>query len=244
MAYIKNFEKSETKHQRMVQAPKSNYDPEDNATVKPVKSSQKDFFREHIEQYHDFISWARWFPDLFLDLIKPETGGINLHFDQRVFLRCICRFYSVYGVFPRGWSKTWSEVASMFIIAILYPGITMSLTAQTKANAAELLKDKYDEITRQFPLLKNEMYKPRVSKDDFELNFVNGSRIDVLANAQTSKGQRRNRIQIEESALIDADTFDDALKPIVEIGRTTKGKLGINDPLELNQQINFFTTAG
>ena len=43
----------------MVQAPKSNYDPEDNATVKPVKSSQKDFFREHIEQYHDFISWAR-----------------------------------------------------------------------------------------------------------------------------------------------------------------------------------------
>lgn len=59
MAYIKNFEKSETKHQRMVQAPKSNYDPEDNATVKPVKSSQKDFFREHIEQYHDFISWAR-----------------------------------------------------------------------------------------------------------------------------------------------------------------------------------------
>ena len=132
----------------------------------------------------------------------------------------------------------------MFIIAILYPGITMSLTAQTKANAAELLKDKYDEITRQFPLLKNEMYKPRVSKDDFELNFVNGSRIDILANAQTSKGQRRNRIQIEESALIDADTFDDALKPIVEIGRTTKGKLGINDPLELNQQINFFTTAG
>lgn len=132
----------------------------------------------------------------------------------------------------------------MFIIAVLYPGITMSLTAQTKANAAELLKDKYDEITRQFPLLKNEMYKPRIAKDDFELNFVNGSRIDVLANAQTSKGQRRNRIQIEESALIDAQTFDDALKPIVEIGRTTRGKLGIIDPLELNQQINFFTTSG
>lgn len=140
--------------------------------------------------------------------------------------------------------NTWGEVISMFIIAILYPGITMSLTAQTKANAAELLKDKYDEITRQFPLLKNEMLRPRITKDDFELTFTNGSRIDVLANAQTSKGQRRNRIQIEESALIDNVTFEDALKPIVEIGRITGGNLGVPDPLELNQQINFFTTSG
>lgn len=614
MAYIQNFEKPETKHARMSRAPTSNHEAWDNPTVKPVSKGQKDFFHTHIKQYSDLIAWMRWYPDLFLDLIRPDTGGINLHFDQRVFLRCICRFYSVYGVFPRGWSKcvsgntyiytnqgvlpirtffsneengiedytpkldlqivnkehkheeidrgvyngykntkkivtnygfelecsynhpimiqkkngeidfvlasdiregdkvlistkndiwgkdielninkeeirgkkkfntpevmseelaliigyligdgcvsrrdrvifsnidedilnryalyigslgltlrkenkcdyvcyglgfrdflcqlgfdyiksdkkkipncimrapknivrktlqgifdtdgyvetegnkigitskskdlieqihllllnfgiissvksivnkkynhtfytlriygeninkfqkeigftcsrkikvldeackkeritntdkykenyfldeivsikdskshvydisvpdthsfvsngfishnTWGEVISMFIIAILYPGITMSLTAQTKANAAELLKDKYDEITRQFPLLKNEMYKPRVAKDDFELNFVNGSRIDVLANAQTSKGQRRNRIQIEESALIDAQTFDDALKPIVEIGRTTRGKLGMIDPLELNQQINFFTTSG
>ena len=140
--------------------------------------------------------------------------------------------------------KTWGEVISMIILAILYPGITMALTAQTKANAAELLKDKYDEIMRQYPLLKNEILKVRQSKDDFELTFVNGSRIDVLANAQSSKGQRRNKIQIEESALIDNYTFEDALKPIVEIGRTTQGKLGTINPLELNQQINFFTTSG
>ena len=150
--------------------------------------------------------------------------------------------------------KTWGEVISMIILAILYPGITMALTAQTKANAAEkdavkknvlkLLKDKYDEIMRQYPLLKNEILKVRQAKDDFELTFVNGSRIDVLANAQSSKGQRRNKIQIEESALIDNYTFEDALKPIVEIGRTTQGKLGTINPLELNQQINFFTTSG
>lgn len=120
----------------------------------------------------------------------------------------------------------------------------MAMTAQTKANATELLKDKYDEITRQYPWFKNEILKVRSAKDDFELTFVNGSRIDVLANAQTSKGQRRNRIQIEESALIDNYTFEDALKPIVEIGRTTQGKLGTTDPLEINQAISFFTTSG
>lgn len=44
MAYIKNFEKPETKHQRMSQVPTSNYDPWDNPTVKPSSKNQNDFF--------------------------------------------------------------------------------------------------------------------------------------------------------------------------------------------------------
>lgn len=53
-------------------------------------------------KYIDFASWMIWYPDLFLDLIKPEEGGINLHSDQRIFLRCALRFFSMYGCFPRG----------------------------------------------------------------------------------------------------------------------------------------------
>ena len=88
------------------------------------------------------------------------------------------------------------------------------------------------------------MFKPKKSKDTFELQFTNGSIIDSLANAQTSKGNRRHEIKIEESALVDNITFEDALKPIVEIGRTTKGQMGISSPFELNQKIDFFTTSG
>lgn len=245
MAYIHNMEQPEKRRARGASGDFSdNNDPLDNPTIKMNTNETQSFLNKHIDQYVAFISWARWYPDLLLDLITPEKGGIHLTFDQRVFLRCMSRFVSLYGVFPRGYGKTWAEIISSFLVAILYPGITIALSAQTKANAAELLKDKYDEITRQYPLLKNEMYKPKASKDDFELKFTNGSRIDVLANAQTSKGQRRNRIQIEESALIDNYTFEDALKPIVEIGRTTTGKLGMVDPLELNQKIDFYTTSG
>lgn len=250
MASIKNYERPERRKARMVNDRPSDYDPLDNSPVEPLQEARRDFFNSHLKQYTELISFFRWYPDLFLDMMRqrdPITNkpkdGVYIHFDQRVFLRCICRFTSVYGVFPRGWSKTWSEVISMFVIAILYPGITMSLTAQTRENAAKLLKDKYDEITKQYPLLKNEMLKPKISRDIFELEFVNGSKIDNLANAQSSKGTRRNRIQIEESALIDNDLFEDALKPIVEIGRMTVGS-GIVNPLELNQQINFFTTSG
>ena len=202
-------------------------------------------FEKNIEKYKQFLSWCRWYPDLFLDLIKPESGGITLYADQRVFMRAILRFQSVYGVFPRGYGKTFCEVACLILIAIFYPGIELALTAQTKENASELLKDKYDEMMKYYPILENEILgKPKFVKGDSEILFTNGSRIDILANAQTSKGQRRKRISIEESALLNNQLFEDALEPIVEVKRMTVGKLSIVDPEELNQQINFFTTSG
>lgn len=209
------------------------------------KEEQKSSFEKNLPKYIEFASWILWYPDLFLDLIKPHEGGINLHSDQRIFLRCATRFFSLYGCFPRGWGKTWGEVAAMFIVAICYPNIELALTAQTKENAAELLKDKTTELLRQYPMFENELAKkPKFQRGDAEVLFKNSARIDILANSQTSKGQRRKRINIEESALLDNVTFEDALKPIVEVSRYTCGKLAIVNPEELNQQINFYTTPG
>lgn len=140
--------------------------------------------------------------------------------------------------------NTFNEVVVMFIACVLYPGIEFALTAQTKENAAELLKDKYNDITKKYPWFKNEIFDQKFSKNDAEIKFLNGSRIDILANSQTSKGQRRNAIMIEESALLDDFTFQDALFPIVEHGRLTAGKLAIKNPEELDQKVNFYTTAG
>lgn len=198
----------------------------------------------NIKNWTYFCSYARWYPDLFLDLIKPEKGGLNLHFDQRVYLRAMLRFASFYGVFPRGYGKTFDEVLASILVCVFFPEISISLTAQTKENAAELLKDKYNEIIRFYPMLENEVVKANFAKGNAEIKFRNGSVLDNLANAQSSKGQRRKRMNIEESALIDDVTFQDALKPIVEVPRVCVGKYSITDPEELHQQINFFTTAG
>lgn len=211
-----------------------------------IEKAQNDsVFGKNLYKYVQFCSWARWWPDLFLDLIKPETGGIALHPDQRIYLRCIMRFVSLYGVFPRGYSKTYTEVLAMELVGVFFPGIETALTAQSKENAAELLRDKHLEIMKHFPMLENEVRgKPRFSKNDAEINFKSDSRIDNLANSNTSKGQRRKRISIEEAALLNDALFQDCLRPIVEIGRSTVGKLAVTDPCELNQQINFFTTSG
>lgn len=167
-----------------------------------------------------------------------------MHLDQRIYLRVMLRFVSFYGVFPRGYGKTFDEVLASILACVFFPEITISLSAQTKENAADLLKDKYNEIIRFYPMLKNEVDKANFAKGDALIVFNNGARLDNLANSQTSKGQRRKRMNMEESALIDNDTFLDALLPIVEVPRVCVGKYSITDPEELNQQINFFTTAG
>lgn len=172
-------------------------------------------------------------PVVSIEESTAETGDINMP-DTNSW---ICN-----GVVSH---NTFLEVLSLFLVCMFYPNIEVAMTAQTQANAAKMLKDKYTEIIRFWPVLQDEIHgKPSFGKDTAEIRFNNGSIFNVLANNQNSKGQRRKRINIEESALLDAFTFDDALKPIVDFPRYTSGKLAIVNPEEISQRISFFTTAG
>ena len=201
-------------------------------------------FGKNLWNYYQFVSWAKWYPDRFIELFKSEESNMQLHYDQSIFMRCDVRFQSMYGVFSRGYAKTYTEVLDDFIVAILHPNITLSVTAQTRENAAALLQDKTNEILTHYPLLENEIEYKRFSKNDAIIKMKNGATITNLANAQTSKGRRRHRIKIEESALLNNALFEDALAPIVEVPRTTSGSLALVDPEEMNFQIHFFTTSG
>lgn len=59
-------------------------------------------FGNDIKKYVEFASFWNWYPDLALDIFAPDEGGLKLHLDQRVFMRCGTRFFSEYGCFPRG----------------------------------------------------------------------------------------------------------------------------------------------
>lgn len=226
---------------------KNRYDvrnPALNPTVTARGINEVDSFTRNLHKYMDFVSWARWYPDLWWDLITPQTGGIRLDLDQRVYLRCIARFVSNYMVFPRGYGKTLLEVMGMVHAAIWHPDIEITMTAQTRENAAKLVEEKFREILRFYPLIQNEILgKPQFSKDSVEIVFTSGGRIDIMANAQSSKGARRKRLNVEESALLNNQLFEDVLEPIVNVPRRTIGKQALINPEELNGQINFFTTS-
>lgn len=220
------------------------YNPEFSNNVSATGKKEEDGFNGNLDKWTDFLAWARWNFDLFLDLITPEEGGIRLDLDQRVFMRSMGRFVSVYGVFPRGYGKTMVEILCMYITAILYPDITLSMSAQTREASAKFFHEKHREIIKFYPLIGNEIAKkPIMSKDTIEITFTSGAIITNLANTQSSKGLRRHRLNMEESALINDEVFQDALEPIPNIPRRTIGKQSAINPEELNGQMHFLTTA-
>lgn len=134
------------------------------------------------------------------------------------------------------------QIMVAYHTAICFPNITLAITASTKESAVKIWKEKHDEILRFYPTMADEIKSANFSKDTGRIEFQNGAVIDNLANAQQSKGLRRRRGSLEESALIDKDLYEDALEPIFNIPRVTM--TGEIDPQELNGQINRFSTSG
>jgi ribonucleoside-diphosphate reductase alpha chain len=239
MAGYKNFQSNNKKYTRVEN--RSVYDPEHNPTVKAVTDGQMSIFEQNIDKWVEFMSWAKFYPDLFVDLISQ--GGIKLHTDQRIFLRAAVRYYGLYGVFSRGWGKTFLEVLASIIICILYPGTTFAISAQTKEASAKILGVKAKELLKMIPMLEKEIFKKNFSAKNAEIIFRNGSELNILINGTSSLGQRRHRIAIEESAQMNNNTYRQVIRPIVMMPRPTAGKNKIHYPPEPNHSISFFTTS-
>ena len=118
------------------------------------------------------------------------------------------------------------------------------MSAQTRENAASISEEKHNEIMRWFPLMRNEIAKASFTKDTVEVVFTSGAIYSVLANTQSTKGQRRRRINVEESCLLNNDFFKDILEPVVNVARRTVGYQSVVNPYELNGMINYLTTSG
>lgn len=217
-----------------------------NATFEtPFKHSDinGNIIQKNISQFALFCAFIRWMPDIYYDMITPLSGTkITLSLYQRIMMRALSRFPQNYFCIPRGGAKTLVHLMVAYHTAICYPNITIAITSTTKENAVKIWKEKHDEILRYYPSIADEIRSINFSKDTGRVEWQNGSVIDNLANSQSSKGLRRRRGGLEESAQIDKDLYEDALEPIFNIPRNTMS--GDIDPTELNGQINRFSTSG
>ena len=75
-----------------------------------IQLEDESTFGKHLWNYYEFISWAKWYPDLYVELFKGKDSNRQLHFDQRTFMRADMRFMSMYGTFSRGYAKTYTEM--------------------------------------------------------------------------------------------------------------------------------------
>lgn len=193
------------------------------------------------------IAFYREYPDLFVDFVKGPDSNFKFFFYQRVFLRVVMRHRKVYATFPRAYSKSFLSMMVLMLRCILYPGSELFITTGGKEQAASITIAKIDEICRLIPALNNEINWDRgmskKSKDNVEYIFKNGSKINILAARESSRGQRRTGGLMEECVLIDQNALNEIIIPTTNVDRYLPD--GTRHPEEVvNKSQIYITTAG
>lgn len=207
------------------------------------------FVKENYDVISQYIDFFIAYPDLFLDLIKPQSSNFSLFFYQRVVLRAIMRYKEVYITACRAFSKSFLSILGIMLQCIFIPGTKRFICAPNKTQAAQIAKEKITEIYDKFPLLRREVIGGDVSdtpgnfgKDYVTLKFRNGSQFDVVGALDSQRGGRRNGGLIDEIRDHDEVALNEIVLPLLNVSRRLPDNT-VNER-EPNQQVLCMTSAG
>nr|DAQ66931.1 MAG TPA: large terminase [Caudoviricetes sp.] len=155
----------------------------------------------------------------------------------------MCRFAYNFEVLSRGYGKTTFELLAIYIMAILYPRTTWSMSAQTLQTSAGFFSDKHADIMQFYPIIAQEIDgKVKITDNAVEICFKNGSVVTNVTNGSNAKGLRRNGITFEEAALMSFTNYRDNTEPLTSEELKSPRYQSVYDPYCRNKQ-NFVTTA-
>lgn len=194
------------------------------------------------EVFRQYASFWRAYPDIFIDTITPKDSKFKLFFYQRLFLRICFRYRYVYATFTRAFSKSFLSILALYLKCIFFPGIKLFICSGGKEQAANIAKEKIEEIWELFPILHREIKHHHFSKDYVKLTFQNGSKMDIVAVQNSTRGGRRHAGLIEEAILVDGQKLSEVIIPLMNVDRRAKN--GEVDPNEPHKAQVYVTTAG
>ena len=195
-----------------------------------------------------YIAYWREYPDIFVEFLcgnNPEN--FQLYFYQRLFLRAVMRHRYAYATFPRAYSKSFLSVLILMLRCVLFPGAHLFVTTGGKEQAAGIAREKAEELCKLIPGLKNEIDWTRgatkASKNMVEYLFKNGSKLDIIAAQQSSRGKRATGGLMEECILIDQTLLNEVIIPTMNVDRRLADGSRIEEEVINKSQI-YVTTAG
>lgn len=215
------------------------------------KGISEERLQAQIPVFRQYISYWREYPDMFVEFLcgGPDAPADTLHlyFYQRVFLRAVMRHRYTYATFPRAYSKSFLSVLVLLLRCVLYPNSHLFVTTGGKEQAAGILKEKVDELCKLIPGLKNEIDwsrgKTKSGKDNIEIIFKNGSKLDIMAARQSSRGKRSTGGLMEECILIDQTLLNEVIIPTMNVDRRLPDGTRHKEETVNKSQI-YVTTAG
>lgn len=116
-----------------------------------------------------------------------------------------------------------------------------------KAQAADITREKVSELCKLIPGLKKEIDWSRGAsksgKDSVEYIFKNGSKLDIIAAKDSSRGKRSTGGLVEECVLVDQVKLNEIIIPTMNVSRRLPDGTR-NDKEVVNKSQVFLTTAG
>lgn len=189
------------------------------------------------------VSYWRWYPDKFLDLIESENSDYSLELIQRVNLRAFCRFQNVFVTGSRGTTKTYAVFLSDLVKGVLWPGIQQAYYGPSLKQTADICAKTWKQIEKNYPMLASMWNVVSMSSDRFVLETKFGSRISITA----MRGDNIHCVTAEEAAQeetgqqFDYDQFEAVVTPAVRLLRMVGKKPDRNFP---QNQFQYITSAG
>lgn len=209
----------------------------------------ENYLEANLEKIGNVMSIFSAYPDIYLDVIKPQESSFTLFFYQRITLRALMRFKDVFGTAPRAFSKSFITILAMMLQCIFIPGTKRFICAPNKTQAAQIAKEKIVEIYDRWPLLRKEVLGGEISdtpgnfgKDYVTLKFRNGSQFDVVGALDSQRGGRRHGGLIDEVRDHDETPINEVVLPLMNVSRRLPDNT-VNEK-EPNQQRIFMTSAG
>lgn len=159
----------------------------------------EDYLKEHFDEIGEMFSIFTAYPDIYLDLIKPQDSNFELFFYQRITLRAVMRYKDIFITAPRAFSKSFIIILGLILQCVFIPGTKRFICAPNKNQSAQIAKEKIVEIYDHWPLLRKEVIGGEISdtpgnfgKDYVTLKFRNGSQFDVVGALDSQRGGRRH----------------------------------------------------
>ena len=209
----------------------------------------ENYLHTNLEDIGNVMSIFTAYPDVYLDLIKPQDSSFTLFFYQRITLRALMRFKDIYVTAPRAFSKSFITILALILQCVFMPGTKRFICAPNKTQAAQIAKEKIVEIYDRWPLLRKEIVGGEVSdtpgnfgKDYVTLKFRNGSQFDVVGALDSPRGGRRHGGLVDETRDHEEAPINEVVLPLMNVSRRLPDNT-VNE-MEPNQQRIFMTSAG
>lgn len=195
--------------------------------------------------------WEKFaaYPDVYLDMITPKNSNFQLFPYQRIFLRAAMRYTTIFITAARATSKTFLSILAKYLQCMFVPNHVGSIVAPTKGQAAQIARQKIQEIWRIWPLLKNELEvyngeaHANFGKDYVTCYFKNGSTLSIGGNLDSGRGLRTHATLLDEARDLDGELVQEVILPQMNVSRRQENGL-VNPYEKFNTQVIYATSAG